>query len=72
VVVALALQNFLRTTLVLVCDAAWTRIKVRYRGCPRQKLTFRIIAPLSRQPLVKGERLIRFEVSAAMAILAVL
>ena len=34
---------------------------------PRKKLyVIRIDAPLSRQPLVKGERLVRFEVSAAM------
>tara|TARA_B100001142_G_scaffold1168_1_gene1202 strand:+ start:761 stop:991 length:231 start_codon:yes stop_codon:yes gene_type:complete len=34
---------------------------------PRKKLLIiRIDAPLSRQPLVKGERLVRFEVSAAM------
>ena len=34
---------------------------------PRKKLKFiRIDAPVSRQPLVKGERLIRFEASAAM------
>ena len=31
-----------------------------------QKLLIRIIAPPSRQPLVKGERLVRIEVSAAM------
>jgi len=31
-----------------------------------QKLVSRINAPLSRQPLVKGERLVRGEVSAAM------
>ena len=31
-----------------------------------QKLMSRINAPLSRQPLVKGERLVRGEVSAAM------
>ena len=33
-----------------------------------QKLVSRINAPLSRQPLVKGERLVRGEVSAAMLI----
>ena len=34
---------------------------------PRKKFDIiRIDAPLSRQPLVKGERLVRFEVSAAM------
>ena len=34
----------------------------------RKKLyCIRIDAPLSRQPLVKGERLVRFEVSAAMS-----
>ena len=31
-----------------------------------QKLVSRINAPLSRQPLVKGERLVRGEVSAAI------
>ena len=31
-----------------------------------KKLVIRISAPLSRQPLVKGERLVRYEVSAAM------
>ena len=31
-----------------------------------KKLFIRIDAPLSRQPLVKGERLVRSEVSAAM------
>ena len=33
-----------------------------------QKLISRINAPLSRQPLVKGERLVRGEVSAAIPI----
>jgi len=33
---------------------------------PLKKLSTRIDAPSSRQPLVKGERLIRYEVSAAM------
>ena len=33
---------------------------------PLQKLAIRIDAPRSRQPLVKGERLIRYELSAAM------
>ena len=32
----------------------------------KKLLIIRIDAPLSRQPLVKGERLVRFEVSAAM------
>ena len=37
---------------------------------PRKKLyCIRIDAPLSRQPLVKGERLVRIEVSAAMLLL---
>ena len=31
-----------------------------------QKLVSRINAPLSRQPLVKGERLVRYDLSAAM------
>ena len=35
-------------------------------GKPHKKLVIRINAPLSRQPLVKGERLVRSEVSAAM------
>ena len=34
-----------------------------------QKLISRINAPLSRQPLVKGERLVRGEVSAAIPII---
>ena len=33
----------------------------------RKNSEIRIDAPLSRQPLVKGERLVRFEVSAAMS-----
>jgi len=33
-----------------------------------QKFCFRIKAPLSRQPLVKGERLVRNETSAAMCV----
>ena len=38
---------------------------------PRKKFyIIRIEAPLSRQPLVKGERLVRYEVSAAMFIYA--
>jgi len=39
---------------------------------PRKKLLLiRIDAPLSRQPLVKGERLVRFEVSAAIVRIAI-
>ena len=37
----------------------------------KKLLLIRIVAPLSRQPLVKGERLVRFEVSAAMPLAAV-
>ena len=37
-------------------------------GKPHKKLEIRINAPLSRQPLVKGERLVRGEVSAAIPI----
>ena len=33
---------------------------------PYKNCEIRIDAPLSRQPLVKGERLIRYEVSAAL------
>ena len=40
-------------------------------ACPSKNSTIRIDAPLSRQPLVKGERLVRSEVSAAMKIICV-
>ena len=43
-----------------------------FRGCwarsPEKIHDIRIDALLSRQPLVKGERLVRFEVSAAMVV----
>ena len=44
----------------------------RFLSCwargPQKIHIIRIGAPLSRQPLVKGERLVRFEVSAAMVL----
>ena len=52
----------------MLCVTATVRIILFVGNKSLQKLISRINAPLSRQPLVKGERLVRGEVSAAIPI----
>ena len=57
---------FENCSLLVVRDGSLARSLKMLEQKFLQKLLSRINAPLSRQPLVKGERLVRGEVSAAM------
>ena len=59
---------FENCSLLVVRDGSLARSLKMLEQKFLQKLLSRINAPLSRQPLVKGERLVRGEVSAAIPI----